>query len=65
MPLERKIERTTGKKYYRYNSGTTGTKYYFTDRASAILAKQSAIKQCRAIKIKQAFLNHNMFLSML
>jgi hypothetical protein len=63
MPIERKIERTTGKKYYRY--GPTGMKYYFTDRASAILAKQSAIKQCRAIQIKQAFLNHNMFLSML
>jgi hypothetical protein len=58
MPISRKIERKTGRKYYRYN---TGIKYYFTDKASAILAKRSSIKQCRAIKIKEAFINSNLF----
>jgi hypothetical protein len=58
MPIQ-KVTSKSGKTYYQYNNMT---RYYFNTPNTEIKAKQQAINQARAIKIKEAFLNQNLFI---
>jgi hypothetical protein len=58
MPIQ-KVTSKSGKTYYQYNNMT---RYYFNTPNTEVQAKQQAINQMKSIKIKQKFLNSNLFI---